>query len=168
MLAWTQALTTGTFALAGVVIGAALGAVLQYELQRRVERRAYRQARRLITEELFETLIHISHLVGRERYPQNMGSETSPFMPIAAWEAYRDVVALEGSEKEFTLMSRVYASLRALREEITGATPGAAVPSDLLAAAREAGSLGAFVFRHLTGRDWETWLTAPASGEGEA
>jgi hypothetical protein len=90
LLAWTDALTAGSFALGGTAIGLLGGGVLQIVLDGRREAAELRQAKRLVATELRVALVGLDGLIARRTFP----------VPTAEAEYFAD---LKGAE---TLMRR--------------------------------------------------------------
>jgi hypothetical protein len=132
IVAWSDALTTGTFTLLGVAVGIVLGATVEYALERRREGRAFLQARRLIAEELLKCCMDLDHFVSKRVVPKLIGSGDTAVFPNASWLEYRAVYAAHGSDQEFALLSRVFTGIAMLRDEISTRGPGSAVPPDLV------------------------------------
>jgi len=92
-LAWSDALTTGTFVLVGVVIGAIVGAVVQGYFEWRRGEEDVRQATRQIAEDVLRVAIHYDGMATSKSTPQVLGGGEATFLPSGAWNEYGPVLA---------------------------------------------------------------------------
>jgi hypothetical protein len=118
LLAWSDALTAGTFALVGVVIGAVVGALTQGYFEFRREKRDVRQAKRMIAQEVFAASVDLAGMVRSGTTPIALDSETL-FLPSEMWREYGAVLARHlKSDSDYQALALFYSGVVTRRASV--------------------------------------------------
>jgi hypothetical protein len=151
LLAWSDAVTTGVFALVGVVIGALVAGIVQAYFELRGERSDERQAKRIVTGELMQNYLRLTTMVDSGRAPSR------DFQPMvvsdSAWREYGPTLARHMDGDAFAAVQAFMETLPTLRDILAAFGAGEELPTELREGLENSRSQGIASYQILTGKD---------------
>jgi hypothetical protein len=118
LLFWSDAATTGTFALVGALIGALAGALVHWSFELRRERGDLLQAQRLVGEEMLLNFASLNMVLVEERLPTHSGTGPTLFLSDGVWREYRATLARHLSADDYSTVMLAMVVKPHLRELI--------------------------------------------------
>lgn len=147
-------MTTGVFALVGVVIGALVSGIVQAYFELRRERSDVRQAQRLVAGELAQNYLRMAFMLERDSVPTG-GVETM-FLSDSAWREYGPTLARHVKEEaRFVALQAFMETVMTARDIVAGMEPGQSLPAGLREALETGREQCSASYALLTGKDIE-------------
>ena len=144
-------MTTGVFALVGVVIGALVAGIVQAYFELRRERRDERQAKRIVTGELMQNFLRITTMLNSGLAPNR---EFQPMVVSgSAWREYGPTLARHMDEDAYTAVQAFMETLPTVRGIVAGFDAGEALPTELLEGLEASRSHCTASYQVLTGKN---------------
>ncbi len=155
LLAWSDTLTTGTFALVGVLIGAIVGAVVQAVFEWRRNAGELRQAKRQIAEDMLRVGMHYEGMAQSRSTPRKLGGGEATFLPSGAWATYGPNLArLWGKRRDndYEALSNFVGTLPVMRDLLAELPANTPLSGELWVRVQEGFEQAAGCYTILTGK----------------